>query len=281
MSHKAEISRSNPTCFFFLVDQSSSMLDPIMGIPENGKKADFVASALNKTIQTLVVTASKDIEVRKYYQIGAIGYGNMVSPALGSTHQEKELIWIDELASNPIRIEERMKKENDGAGGFIEVPTKFPVWIDPVANGNTPMCEAIERTKVILEKWVKEHPLSYPPTVINLTDGEANDGDPREPSRALKELATSDGNTILINVHVSSNPYSQQIFFPNVDEGLPDSPSKIMFEMSSPITESMLTTAQNLLGSNLAPNAKGFVYNAEIAGIVSALEIGTRPANLR
>jgi hypothetical protein len=31
----------------------------------------------------------------------------------------------------------------------------------------------------------------------------------------------------------------------------------------------------------LEEGARGIVYNADIAGIVQALEIGTRPANLR
>jgi len=35
MSYQAEISRMNPTCFFFLIDQSGSMNDPIMGVQGN------------------------------------------------------------------------------------------------------------------------------------------------------------------------------------------------------------------------------------------------------
>ena len=279
MTYQSEISRANPTCFFFLIDQSSSMLDPIMGVPGNPRKADLVADALNKVIQTLIVTASKDVEVRRYYQIGALGYGgeNEVVPAFG----DQDLVWIDDLYSKPLRVEDRAKKESDGAGGFIEVSTKFPIWIDPLANGRTPMCQALERTKGILEKWTNDHRLSYPPTVINLTDGEANDGDPRVPANAIRELSTSDGNVILMTLHASSNQFSQQPFFPNTSEGLPDEPSRLMFEMSSPITSSMLKTSEELLGIKLQPNARGFVYNAGIEGIVSALEIGTRPANLR
>ncbi|MBM3181938.1 MAG: VWA domain-containing protein [Chloroflexi bacterium] len=283
MAYQAEISRANPTCFFFLIDQSSSMLDPIMGVAGNPRKTDFVADALNKVIQTLIVTASKDVEVRRYYQIGALGYGgeNEIIPAFGNSFGEQDLVWIDELYSKPLRVEDRARKESDGAGGFLEVSTKFPIWIDPVANGRTPMCQALERTKEILEKWTKDHRLSYPPTVINLTDGEANDGDPRIPANAIRELATADGNVILITVHASSNQFSQQLFFPDNSESLPDEPSRLMFEMASPITSSMLKTSEEILGIKLQPNARGFVYNAGIEGIVSALEIGTRPANLR
>ena len=281
MSYTAEISRVNPTCFFFLIDQSSSMMDPIMGVSGNPRKAEFVADAINKVIQTLIVTASKDVDVRRYYQIGAIGYGNNVSSAFGNSFGEQETVWVDELYSKPLRIEERMKRESDGAGGIIEVPTKFPIWIDPIANGRTAMCEALAQTKDILARWVKDHPMSYPPTVINLTDGEANDGDPRVQAQALREVCTSDGNVILLTVHVSSNSYAQQLFFPGVEEVLPDDPSKVMFEMSSPLTPAMIKTAEDLLQIKVDKDARGFVYNSGIEGIVSALEIGTRPANLR
>jgi hypothetical protein len=281
MAYQAEINRSNPTCFLFMIDHSTSMVDPIMGVPGNPKKAQFVADALNKVIQSLVVSASKDVDVRRYYQIGVLGYGFGVSSLLGGELQGQDLAWIDQIYQNPLRIEERIKKESDGAGGFIEVSRKFPVWVDPVARGQTPMCAALERAEAILRPWVAEYPLAYPPTVINLTDGESNDGDPRKPAEALKSLATSDGNVVLLTVHASSNQFAQQIFFPVSEADLPDLASKKMFEMSSPLHPQMLQTAQNLLGVELMAGAKGLVYNADIAGIVQALEIGTRPANLR
>lgn len=281
MSYQAEISRANPTCFFFLIDQSSSMSDPILGVSGNPRKADFIADAINRVIQTLIVTASKDVEIRRYFQIGAIGYGDdVVGSAFGSLFGEQELIWVDELYSKPLRVEDRTKTESDGAGGFVQVPTKFPIWIDPASNGRTPMCEALGKTKNILGKWVKDHSTSYPPTVINLTDGEANDGDPRLPAQELRDLATTDGNVILLTVHASSNNFSKEIYFPSVDEGLPDQPSKIMFEMSSPLTEAMVKLAKERIPT-IEKSAKGFVYNSGLEGIVTALEIGTRPANLR
>lgn len=281
MSYQAEISRSNPTCFLFLIDHSSSMAAPIMGVPGNPRKAEFVADALNKVIHNLVVLASKDVEVRKYYQVGVIGYGSSVGPALGGNLTGKELVWVDELYANPLRIENRIKKEPDGAGGIIEVQNKFPVWFDPMANGSTPMCQALQLSHDILARWVAENKLSFPPTVINLTDGESTDGDPRQPAEALTNLSTSDGNVVLLTVHVSSNQYSQQAFFPNTTEVLPDEASKVAFEMSSALPPSMMKTASELLGTPLSEGARGIVYNAEISGIVQALEIGTRPANLR
>ncbi len=279
--YSAEISRLNPTCFLFLVDHSTSMSNPIMGVSGNPKKAEFVADALNKVIQSLVVSASKDMEIRKYYQVGVIGYGFEVKSALGGDLATDDLVWIDEIYEHPLRIEDRVKKESDGVGGFIEVTTKFPVWVDPVSRGQTPMCAALNRAFEILAKWVEEHPQSYPPTLINLTDGEANDGDARVPAEQIKSLATEDGNCTILTVHSSSNELSRQIVFPMEPKVLPDHFSKVMFEVSSPLTPKMRATGEELLGSPLEEGARGLVYNADIAGIVQALEIGTRPANIQ
>ncbi len=279
--YSAEISRLNPTCFLFLVDHSTSMQNPIMGVPGNPKKAEFVADALNKVIQSLVVSASKDMEIRKYYQIGVIGYGFEVKSALGGELAERDLVWIDEIYENPLRIEDRIKKESDGVGGFIEVSTKFPVWVDAVARGQTPMCQALNKAYELLSAWVAEHPEAYPPTLINLTDGEANDGDARVAADQIKALETEDGNCTILTVHASSNELSHQIVFPLENKALPDHFSRIMFDVSSPLTPKMRSTAEELMGITVEDGARGLVYNADIAGIVQALEIGTRPANLQ
>lgn len=282
MSYEAEISRVNPTCFFFLIDQSSSMLDPIMGVQGNPSKADFVSDAINKVIQSLVVTASKDTDVLRYYQIGALGYGAKISSPFDYFSGNQELVWIDDLASKPLRIEDREKIAPDGAGGVTKLPTKFPVWIESFAYGWTPMCEALGKTKTILEAWVNSHPNAYPPTVINFTDGEANDdGDPTAIAQELKTISTKDGGSLLFTLHVSSNQSSNAIVCPHIDELLPDVASKRMFEMSSPLTSNMLSMAKEDYGIDMVEGAKAFVYNANIEQLVTMLDIGTRPANLR
>lgn len=278
MPYSAEISRTNPTCFLFLVDHSTSMQDPIMGVPENPKKSEFAADAINKVIQSLIVSASKDMDIRRYYQIGVLGYGFEVTSQLVGKLAGENLAWVDTVYENPLRIEERLRKESDGAGGFIEVTTKFPVWVNPISRGQTPMCAVLAMAIDILRQWTEEHPDSFPPTVINLTDGESNDGDPRPFVEELKSLSTNDGNVSLLTVHISSNAYASQVFFPDSETHLPDHFSKKMFAMSSHLTPNMQKTAGELLDIELNDQSRGFVYNADIAGIVQALEIGTRPA---
>jgi hypothetical protein len=46
------------------------------------------------------------------------------------------------------------------------------------------------------------------------------------------------------------------------------------------LPENLRRAAEDLLGLEIVPEAHSIVYNADIAGIVQGLEIGTRPANL-
>ena len=74
MAYQAEISRSNPTCFLFLVDQSGSMAEPFAS-SVGRSKADELATILNRLLASLVIRCSKDEGVRDYFEVGVLGYG--------------------------------------------------------------------------------------------------------------------------------------------------------------------------------------------------------------
>src|SRR5437588_3876040 len=180
--YSAEISRGNPSMLMFLIDQSGSMDDPF-GADSDRKKADGVADAINRLLQNLIIKCAKSEGVRDYYHVGVIGYGgdntsDRIGPAFGGTLGGRELVPIGEIANSPARIDERTKKVDDGAGGLVDQKIKFPIWFEPVANGGTPMCQAFTRAHSILQAWIGQHAASFPPIVINITDGEATDGDP-------------------------------------------------------------------------------------------------------
>lgn len=278
MAYSAEISRTNPSCFLFVIDQSGSMADPFGG--EAGKrKADGVADALNRLLQNLVIKCAKTEGVRDYYSIGVIGYGANVAPAFLGALAGKELVPISEVAANPARIEERAKKVDDGAGGLVEQKVKFPIWIEPVANQGTPMVKAMTMAADILNGFVAAHPDCFPPIVIHITDGESTDGDPTQAMQAVTNIASSDGNVLLFNVHLSSNA-NAPIAYPNSADNLPDQYAKLLFDTASELTPFMLGIAQEQ-GYNPQPGARGFVFNGDLALVVQSLDIGTRPSNLR
>ena len=145
MPYQAEISRENPTCFLFVIDQSGSMDE----ITETGRsKADFVADVLNKTLYTLVTTCSKADGVRNYFDVGVIAYsGSEVASGFGGALSEGIVHPINAISEHTLRVEERQKKVDDGAGGIVELKIKFPVWFDPKSAGGTPMRAALSKTR--------------------------------------------------------------------------------------------------------------------------------------
>ena len=92
MAYSAEISRSNPTCFVFIIDQSGSMADSFGG-EGVGRKADFVADVVNRTLHDLVIRATRTEEIRNYYYISMIArYGGAVQPSLSGALAGREMV---------------------------------------------------------------------------------------------------------------------------------------------------------------------------------------------
>jgi hypothetical protein len=151
--------------------------------------------------------------------------------------------------------------------------------VDPVANGGTPMSQAFATAQSIVSAWLKEHPDCFPPVVLNLTDGESTDGNPSGPAQAVRDLASSDGNVLLFNLHVSSDS-SPAISFPDSEASLPNQYAKLLFTLSSVLPTHMRTYALQQ-GFPVSNDTRGFVFNADFASVVQFLDIGTRASDLR
>jgi hypothetical protein len=277
MSYTAAIQRSDPTAFLFLVDQSGSMSDKMAG---EKTKAQFVADVLNRTLMNLVTRCAKSEGVRNYFDIGVLGYGGSGTKNGFAGQLSTQLINpISAIEAGPLRVEDRRKKVDDGAGGLVEQSVKFPVWFEPVSSGGTPMCSALTTAAEALVSWCDQHPNSYPPTVLHVTDGESTDGDPGQLATMLKQISTADGQVLLLNLHVSSNE-AAPTKFPASDMNLPDMYAKLLFNMSSQLPEHLVRFAREK-GYAVTPESRGFVFNADAAEIVEFFDIGTRASQLR
>ena len=191
------------------------------------------------------------------------------------------LVTVDELidivsaiAGNPLRVEQRMRKIDDGAGGPIDQPFRFPVWFEARANGRTPMCQALALTRNYLEAFLSQYPDCYPPIMINITDGMSTDGDSLGAAMIIRSMTSTDGNVLLFNAHVSATT-SQPIEFPAADADLADNFAKLLFRMSSPLPPRLLDAARGD-GVGAAPGSRGFVFNADLVSVIRFLDIGTR-----
>lgn len=276
MAYTAEISRNNPSCFLFIIDQSGSMADNYVSV--NKPKSEALADVINRMLQQLVIKCAKSEGVRDYYHVGVIGYGaNGVGAAFSGNLSGQNLVPISAIANNPARIEERTKRVSDGAGGLVDTTVKFPIWFDPTANGGTPMTEAFRHANNIISGWLGSNPNCFPPVVIHITDGESTDGDPTEEMRRLTAQSSNDGNIILFNLHTnarSTNP----ITFPGSEVQLPDQYSQMLFNGASALPIFMRNVASQEFNLSLSDGAKAFVLNGDIDLIITAIEIGTRPS---
>jgi hypothetical protein len=275
-TYEAEISRRNPACILFLLDQSYSMVEAFAGNSAD-RKANAAANAINDQLRNLILRCKKMIgeQPRDYFEVGVIGYGAKrgVGPCLTGTSAASPLIPISVLAKNPLRLESRTQRVRDGSGNFQDVVKKFPVWFDPIAEAGTPMLEAIQSAHHILGKWTAQHHNSHPPIVINITDG-VPAKDPSSAARALVGTGTDDGATLLYNIHLSSSA-ANPISFPSGSAGLPDKFAKMLFDMSSvfPAKARKDLAAE---GIQVDQAARGYIFNADSSALIRLIDIGTR-----
>jgi uncharacterized protein YegL len=271
MAYTAEISRNNPTCLVFMIDQSGSMAD---ALPDgSGQKANAVADAINKLLQNFIVRNTATEVVYDRFHISVIGYGTTVGPAFGGALKGEGIVPLSVIAEHP-RMESRMKKMSDGAGGVFEQQVTFPVWFDPIANGSTPMGQAFDQAAAVVSGWLSAHPGCFPPIVLNISDGEP-DADPTSEADRLKRLSSNDGEVLVFNAHVSSEG-GAPIKYPESDAGLPNPNAKLLYKLSSVLPQKMRDLAKPEF--QLPENSRGFVYNGDLVDIINFLDIGTRVA---
>lgn len=278
LTYTAAVTRTSPSAFLFVIDQSGSM-DEKMSYGRS--KAEFVADVLNRTLVQIITRATRNEGVRNYFDVGVIGYsGSTVGPGFGGALKAQVMHSLSDVEANPLRVEDRKKKVDDGAGSIIEQSVKFPVWFEPKNDGGTPMCDAMRMAAEVLAGWCDAHPASYPPTLIHVTDGQSTDGDPSAITEAIRQISTRDGECLLFNLHVDSGE-GQGFAFPPSENGLPDTFSKMLFRMSSLFPSHLVPAAQSLGYSQASSESRFFAYKQGVEGIADFFNIGTQASNLR
>ena len=282
MSYAADISRNNPGCFLFLIDQSASMEGPLGGQP-GLRKMDGAADAVNRILDAISQRCSQGMDVRDYFDIGlityttdAVGQTNLGSPLPGTT-PEQPFLPVSEVV-DAAEVEERQVRESDGDGGITEVTKKLPVWLRPTAGYATPMCDALSAALNALSAWTAQYPDSYPPMVINVTDGAASDGNPESLAREIMALRTNDGNVLMYNAHLSEVS-AMPVQYPSEESEVPpDAYAAQMFRMSSVFPDPVVEVAAGM-SLPVTQGSRGYVYNADMVTLVQFLDIGTRAAS--
>ena len=284
------MSRANPGLMVFLIDCSASMLFPMNQVsPDPKTLTKFQAASMildNFLYQCTIKCASED-KYKDYLDFVILGYGDNTFSPISKISTSEYPISVNKLDSSYESVEDFPEQELDETNSPIK-------WINSDSvGGNTAMLNAFTKVKKIIEDWVKKHPDSYPPILLNISDGMANDlprdeedNDKLDPlplfelCNEIKKIQTNDGNTVIGNIHLS-DVVGKLVKFPvSIDEilDIEDPAAVTLFEMSSTIPAPWLEKAQGF-GFNIGPGGKFYIYNSDFDSFLSFFKFGTDPTN--
>jgi hypothetical protein len=274
--YEQRISRKHPGCIIFLLDRSDSMKRPWEG---NRTLAEGAAQALNEALRDLCIEGRKERGVvYHYFDIGCFGYGlrpiaggEGVESAFGGNLTGYALAPLPELNDNPVAV--RAVPSIDLSGTTVMAP----VWVEAVYGFRTPMCEAMSVAGQYAFDWARSNPDSFPPIIINITDGwvtdeKYQDATLPEWAQRLTTIETKDGRALLFNIFLSPDQGAQRML-PTTDSGLP-APGPQLFQISSALPQPMIANAIGA-GITVEPGARGFAFNAKLRTLSDFLKIGT------
>jgi hypothetical protein len=205
--YQRAISSKNPGCIVFLLDRSDSMSQEWRGGAET--LAEGAAAVINDSLMKLCLRSARKLSgIAHYFDVGVFGYGlrpvaggEGVESALGGKLQGRPLVALPDLGDNPLTL----RKVSPHAWATTG---RVPVWVEPVHGYRTPMCEAIAVAGGHVYEWASAHTDSFPPIIINITDGVATDSpyegaSLEEWAKRLTSIQTSDGPVLLYNIYLS------------------------------------------------------------------------------
>ena len=270
-NYTATINSRNRTAFVILLDRSGSMAEQITFNNQRMSKAEALAKITNRLIFELLCRARRSDGVRIYFDVALIGYaGDALQPIVG-----------DSKGFIPITEFEKLAHTVPTRSGFT-----LPRWVVPSAEGSTPMFEALLEACEMVEEWCArlENGNSYPPTIFNITDGEASDGDHAdiaEISERLRSCSTGDGKALLINIHLASTENTQSIVFPSsIAELGHNYYARLLYECASEMPSLYSQAIASLRGEATGEHYRGMCFNASAAEVIAMMNIGSISLNV-
>lgn len=274
------ITRTHRTAFILLIDGSGSMSERIRFAGRAMSKSEAVTDITNGLLFELIERARRSDGVRDYYDIAVLGYsGNdevySLLPGTQPMHS------VTELAALEPQVRRRTIecRQPDDSIALREVPT--PVWVEATAAGQTPMYEAMRQARDLAAAWCAHpaHAGSFPPTIFNITDGEATDCSEEELiaiSEQIRTLGTSDGNVLLLNIHIAADDTQRTVFFPSEEEtDLPNRYASTLYRASSVMPAIFNEAIREAKGPGALPPFRGMSYNASLDELIAMLNIGS------
>ena len=190
--YTAQITENNPTSILFVVNQSYPTSEKIDFGGKSMSKIEAVCHIISDVISK-TFSANKDNDnVNGGMFFDVIGYGDYAYP-LG-----------DKRGFQPLRE--------------IVTSSEGHLWLKPQSGGDANLFTALRMATKRIEDWITEHPYSYPPTVIHITEycyHGVDDGVMVQLANELKFLSTSDGNTLFFNIIITAKDEEKAVCFPS------------------------------------------------------------------
>jgi len=253
------------------------------------KLCEGAATAINEVLYDLSLRACmKDDSVIDRVHLGIFAYGDeRVEWALPGLPEGKGWVAADDWVPNFSRIE----KVDVGEDGGRVIQREIPIWVEAQADGSTPMCTAFGMAAEVVGRHIQDYPDSFPPIVINITDGMPTDtsaplpqtydedwapdwGDVERAAGEITSQGCDDGRTLLLNIHITPNKSDGSLLFPErVPPGSHES-IRGMMSISSVLPANMVLEGRRN-GHDLSEGAKGLIMNADRTMLSQFLRIGT------
>ncbi len=280
--YTARITRQHPTAFVIMIDRSGSMQEEVVFQHVRRSKADAVAAITNQFIQELINHCCREDGIRDYFDIAVLGYGaDTVQPLLCP---DEAFLRPSQLIRMPVRTQVVSRERRLPSGNTHLSTTECRYWVEPYAQGSTPLGAALAYTEKLLRAWCRRSPGAdtFPPVVINITDGEASDADYSllvENSEKIRATGTSNGSTLLFNIHLaasrSEDKYDSVCFPASLTELPPLRYARLMYDMSSTIPEFYNNRLSEAGKVNCCAPFKAMSYNCSIDSLFSFFMIGS------
>lgn len=123
----------------------------------------------------------------------------------------------------------------------------------------------------------------YPPTIINITDGEFNGASKEyvlQQANELKSMFTNDGNVILFNIHISANKGMSVTCPADKEEVSSNVLATTLYELSSLLPERYSDRIANLRNDTIPSDRyTAMSVNADMSTLIQLMDIGT-PTNI-
>lgn len=283
--YSARITREHRSAFLLLIDCSGSMNEEIFLYGEQMKKSDGVTLIVNMFIEELINRSRREEGVVNYFDLCVLGYGDeKVSVMLGD--ERNPFTNVSELTARKTTTRTFNIVRDIPGGESAAFEFNQRCWVESRASGSTPMKAAMLKAYDIIGQWCdkKSNRKSFPPSIINITDGEASDAGNKELldcASLLKSSATEDGNVLLFNIHLAdAKNIHDCVSFPSALEELPKLKyAELLYEMSSQIPavyNNMLKHYQR----TSAPPYRAVCYNCPPDKLFGMLAIGSASITL-